>query len=89
MGQTGLGGYGGISTMNQDQRQGHMGPHTVSKYLDRMADVYHMKCVKCKQEWQITVTQWHARTVEPLPVPPTCEKPASASEASADVEEDE
>jgi hypothetical protein len=80
-GYGGKGGYGGISTMNQDQRQGYWAPHVVSKYLDRMRDMYTIKCLKCRQEWEITLTQWHVRFDAPLPKPPECD-PSSASEAS-------
>jgi hypothetical protein len=52
MGQTGVGGYGGISTMNQDQRGGKYGPHrTVSRYLSHTLNVWWVNCLACGQKW--------------------------------------
>jgi len=68
----GVGGYGGISTMNQDQRKGHFGPHTVARYLDMLADVYHIKCISCRLEWTMTKKAWFDRDFSSMP--PECKR---------------
>jgi len=48
----GKGGYGGISTLNQEQRGGRYEPHlTISRTLDRELDRYVVKCLKCGKVW--------------------------------------
>lgn len=50
-GYGGVGGYGGISTMNQEGRGSRYGPHNpVVRYLVDGTE-YEVKCLMCKQEW--------------------------------------
>jgi len=50
--RTGAGGYGGISTMNQDQRAGKYDPHRVVSVLKNfLFDQIHIRCHICGQEW--------------------------------------
>ena len=52
----GAGGYGGISTMNQDDRQGPYYPHhNISKHTDHATDEVQVFCFSCGQRW------WHKR----------------------------
>jgi hypothetical protein len=64
MGNQGAGGYGGISTMNQDQRKGVYWPHKgpFSRYVT--TELVYTKCLKCRKEWK------HHR-IEPS-CPPVC-----------------
>jgi len=49
----GAGGYGGISTMNQDQRGPRYGPHrTLVKWFSAETGLYQVKCLDCEQEWE-------------------------------------
>ena len=48
----GIGGYGGITTMNQDQRQGRYAPHSATLVLrDKMMQLVHVKCYLCDAIW--------------------------------------
>lgn len=52
-GYGGRGGYGGISTMNQDQRQGRYWPHpATSARVDYLTDEVIVHCLKCDVEWR-------------------------------------
>ena len=49
----GAGGYGGITTLNQEGRKGRYEPHlTISRTLDRVLDRYMVKCLRCGEEWE-------------------------------------
>jgi len=48
----GAGGYGGISTMNQDQRQPRYMPHvSVSMYTRLSDNTTEVSCYGCGQKW--------------------------------------
>jgi len=48
----GIGGFGGITTMNQDQRIGRYAPHgAVYKHTDHMTGITTVQCYLCHQEW--------------------------------------
>jgi len=66
--RTGAGGYGGSSTMNQDQRGGKWHPHNgTSQYRDRMTNKVLLKCVVCKAEWTLTDEQYFKRETGDMP----------------------
>ncbi len=49
----GVGGYGGISTMNQDQRQPRYMPHNNVVLYTRMSDnTTEVKCLACGEKWE-------------------------------------
>ena len=49
----GSGGYGGITTMNTDQRQSPYHPHrSLLKYRNYMLGKMVVKCLDCHQEWE-------------------------------------
>lgn len=49
--KTGKGGYGGITTMNTDQREGRYGEHlTISRFV-RADGLIEAKCLDCGEEW--------------------------------------
>ncbi len=53
MGQTGAGGYGGISTQNTDQRGPRYGPHTlISTRMDWGNNTTVVECLTCGETWQ-------------------------------------
>jgi hypothetical protein len=63
-----MGGYGGISTMNQDQRLGKFHPHkSVSRHEDRSDDTHHCKCLHCGATWTLTHTQYFNRDMGDMP----------------------
>jgi len=52
MSKSGAGGYGGITTLNQDQRQSRYHPHkTFVRYKDYAHDMYVVKCLDCGETW--------------------------------------
>jgi hypothetical protein len=72
MGNQGAGGYGGISTMNQDQRQGPFHPHkSISKYYKSLDDIWWIKCLHCGLDVQRTGRQYHDRELD---LPDECRK---------------
>jgi hypothetical protein len=72
MGRTGAGGYGGISTMNQDQRQGPFHPHkSISRHYESLKDIWWIKCLHCGLNVERTGTQYYARE---LNLPSECNK---------------
>jgi len=49
----GIGGYGGVTTMNQDQRLGRYYPHlALSLFQDYKNNVTTVTCYKCDARWQ-------------------------------------
>ena len=51
----GKGGYGGISTMNTDQREGRYKPHNnVTLYTRYSDNVVEVSCRDCGQKWEHT-----------------------------------
>jgi len=64
----GAGGYGGITTMNTEQRTGRYSPHlAVSKITDYLTDTVHVTCLTCGEKWE------HPRSVPSAP--DVCTKP--------------
>ena len=64
----GAGGYGGITTMNTEQRSGRYSPHlAVSKITDYLTDTVHVTCLACGEKWE------HPRSVPSAP--DVCTKP--------------
>lgn len=48
----GIGGYGGITTMNQDQRQGRYAPHPATfRRQDPLTQLVHVNCYRCGAAW--------------------------------------
>ena len=67
----GAGGYGGISTMNTDQRTGRYSPHlAVSKITDYLTDTVNVTCLTCGEKWE------HPRSAPSAPN--ICAKPPQA-----------
>ena len=52
MGMTGQGGYGGISTMNQDDRGPRYGKHNPLSMFLEAGEMWHVKCLRCGESWQ-------------------------------------
>lgn len=49
----GIGGYGGISTLNTDQRGPRYGPHIlISREVDMFRDIVHVTCLTCGEVWE-------------------------------------
>ena len=48
--KTGAGGYGGITTLNTDQRQGKYFPHK-DIFITRQHPNIYIKCFTCKYSW--------------------------------------
>ena len=52
MGYQGAGGYGGISTMNQDQRKGRYHPHyNVTRHENFSTNETQVVCLSCGMRW--------------------------------------
>lgn len=48
----GTGGYGGITTMNQDQRQGKYAPHkAIVRIKNLMTGIVGVRCFHCGGRW--------------------------------------
>jgi len=48
----GIGGYGGVTTMNQDQRLGRYYPHlALSLFPDYKTGITTVYCYKCEMRW--------------------------------------
>jgi hypothetical protein len=47
----GVGGFGGTTTMNTDQREGWYGQHAVVSTTDYMQDITFCHCIKCELRW--------------------------------------
>jgi len=63
----GHGGYGGITSMNQDQRTGRYAPHgAISKITDYLTDTVRITCLSCGESWE------HPRSAPNAP--PECAK---------------
>lgn len=77
----GAGGYGGISTMNQDQRQPRYMPHNNVVLYTRMSDnMTEVKCIACGARWE------HPRGAR-ANTPEKCELlPAAVDDSSPDVQ---
>ena len=75
-GYGGAGGYGGISTMNQEHRQGRYRPHkNITRHiLQDPEDQTQVFCFDCEQRW------YHPRT-EPW-APEVCARSSSSGERS-------
>lgn len=82
MGKTGVGGYGGPSTMNQDDRGPRYGPHLlISRHGSYELDIYYVKCLKCGKKW--THPRYEREHPPHCKVPCNCcEQYQPASEAS-------
>ena len=53
MSKTGAGGYGGISTQNQDQRGPRYGKHTLISTVQNMLNATVLvTCLKCGEVWE-------------------------------------
>ena len=64
----GIGGYGGITTMNQDQRQGRYAPHlTTLRLYKPWSGLMWVQCLDCHAVWR------HPKG-DVKNVPKTCEK---------------